>query len=264
MPVPAPGRSTRIRKQKRRSTPLLPGKKHPPVTGKEGSGLWQGMVDFSPVALVISSYAIIFGALAVSSGLSVAESCLMSLTVFAGASQFIALPMIRDGSAPLTLILMALVVNMRHLLYGLNIGRLFRNESKGTLMGLSFGIVDETYAFITVGPGRKRASVSYFMGTALCAYLTWNLGTLAGAAIFGWLNTGQIKGMDFAMLAVFTAMVGSSIKGKDDWLVLICAGTLSMIVYSTVGGYWHLIVTGIAVPVALSIVWQARRKTVPQ
>ena len=129
------------------------------MTGKNGSGLWQGMVDFSPVALVISSYAIIFGALAVSSGLSVAESCLMSLTVFAGASQFIALPMIRDGSATWTLILMALVVNMRHLLYGLNIGRIFKDESKGTLMALSFGIVDETYAFITVGPGRKKASV---------------------------------------------------------------------------------------------------------
>ncbi len=234
------------------------------MTGKNGSGLWQGMVDFSPVALVISSYAIIFGALAVSSGLSVAESCLMSLTVFAGASQFIALPMIRDGSATWTLILMALVVNMRHLLYGLNIGRIFKDESKGTLMALSFGIVDETYAFITVGPGRKKASVPYFLGTVLCAYLTWNLGTLAGAAVFGWLNTGQIKGMDFAMLAVFSAMVGSSIKGKDDWLVLICAGTLSMIVHSTVGGYWHLIVTGIAVPVALSIMWKAGRETVQQ
>ncbi len=212
------------------------------------------MIEFSPVALVISSYAVIFGALAVSSGLTVWESCFMSLTVFAGASQFIALPMIQDGSPWWALVIMALVVNMRHLLYGLNIGRLFKDSPRGTLLGLSFGIVDETYAFITVGPGRKNASVPYFAGTAVCAYLTWNLGTLAGAALFGLLITGQMQGMDFAMLAVFTAMVGSSLREANDWLVLISAGCLSLLIYTFAGGYWHLIITGLAVPVVLTAV----------
>ncbi len=120
---------------------------------------WQGFREFLPVGLVIFSYAVVFGILAVNSGLGILETCAMSLTVFAGASQFMALPMIQSGASIWALTAMALVVNMRHLLYGLNIGQKYSKSRPAWLLGLSFGIVDETYAFNTLGPGRNRTSI---------------------------------------------------------------------------------------------------------
>jgi len=221
--------------------------------------LRKGFYDFFPVGLVIFSYAIVFGILAVSSGLSIIESCAMSLTVFAGASQFMALPMINEGASVIALMTMALMVNMRHLLYGLNIGRKFASSSARTLLGVSLGIVDETYAFNTIGPGKKVSTPSYFMGTALCAYLTWNTGTLAGAVAGRWTSTLNVEGLDFAVLAVFISMIGASIRKWEDWIVLAAAGLVAMFVSHLATGYWHLFVAGLSVPMALS--WYITRKS---
>lgn len=211
---------------------------------------WQGFREFLPVGLVIFSYAVVFGILAVNSGLGILETCAMSLTVFAGASQFMALPMIQSGASIWALTAMALVVNMRHLLYGLNIGQKYSKSRPAWLLGLSFGIVDETYAFNTLGPGRNLDSLSYFMGTALCAYVTWNTGTFAGAVLGKWTEALRIEGLDFAMLAVFLSMIGSSVRTRRDWVVLALSAVFALGIYHLAGGYWHLFAAGLAVPLA--------------
>ena len=211
-----------------------------------------GFLHFLPVGIVIFGYAVVFGLLAVGSGLSTAEACLMSMTVFAGASQFIALPMIREGASIGSLAGMAFVVNLRHLLYGLGIGRKFGGAPSLKLLGVSLGIVDETYAFSTVGPGRRINSIAYFMGTALCAYFVWNLGTLAGAAAGHWTRSLPPEGLDFAMVAVFIAMVGSSLEKSGDWLVAGLSVLLSVLIFRFAGGYWHLFVAGLAAPLGVS------------
>ena len=212
-----------------------------------------GFWHYLPVGIVIFGYAVVFGLLSVTSGLSIAESCLMSLTVFAGASQFIALPMIQKGASIASLAAMAFVVNLRHLLYGLNIGRKFAGASTLKLLGVSFGIVDETYAFATVGPGRRIGSIAYFMGTALCSYIVWNTGTLVGAAAGHWTRSLSAAGLDFAMVAVFIAMVGSSIKKSSDWFVVGLSAIIALIVYKLAGGYWHLFAAGLLAPVGVLI-----------
>jgi len=215
--------------------------------------LWHGFRDFSPVGLIVFSYAIVFGALAVKNGLTILEASLMSLTVFAGASQFLALPMIHDGASVWTLTSMALMVNMRHLLYGLNIGKKYSGASPLKLLGLSFGIVDETYAFNTIGPGRKITSIPYFMGTALCGYVVWNTGTVLGAMAGRWTSILKAEGLDFAMLAVFISMIGSSIGNRRDWSILVCSGLAALAISRFAGGYWHLFVVGLAIPLAFAV-----------
>jgi 4-azaleucine resistance transporter AzlC len=226
------------------------------------SSLWSdvrlGFLHYLPVGVVIFSYAVVFGLLAAGNGLSIAEACLMSLTVFAGASQFIALPMIKKGASLGTLAAMAFVVNLRHLLYGLSIGRKFTGASTLKLLGISFGIVDETYAFATVGPGRRINSVPYFAGTALCSYVVWNAGTFLGAAAGQWTRSFPAEGLDFAMVAVFVAMVGSSIKVKSHWLVVALSVGVAVATYLYAGGYWHLFAAGFLSPLAVSGIGKER------
>jgi 4-azaleucine resistance transporter AzlC len=217
------------------------------------SDLRLGFVHFLPVGVVVFGYAVVFGLLARGSGLSIAEACLMSLTVFAGASQFISLPMIREGASIASLGAMAFVVNLRHLLYGLNIGRKFRGEPAWKLFGVSVGIVDETYAFTTVGPGQRIRSIPYFMGTAICSYLAWNAGTLVGAAAGRWVPSLSAEGLDFAMVAVFIAMVGSSIRKKVEWLAVGLSVIIAAALFRYAGGYWHLFAAGLFAPFAASL-----------
>jgi len=215
-----------------------------------------GFLHFLPVGVVILGYALVFGILAVNSGLTVAEACLMSLTVFAGASQFIALPMIQKGASIWALTAMALVVNLRHLLYGLNIGRKYQGAKTWQLFGISLGIVDETYAFHTIGPGRSIKSIPYFAGTAICSYIVWNGGTLIGALAGRWTTTQDTGGLDFAMLAVFISMVGSSLKRKADWFVIGLSVATAVVVYSLLAGYWHLFIAGLLVPLTVSTLFK--------
>jgi 4-azaleucine resistance transporter AzlC len=219
------------------------------MTGRDaGREVLRGTAEFSPLALILFSYGAIFGVLAQRSGLTVAEASLMSLTVFAGASQFIALPMIRDGVSGWALVLMAFMVNLRHLLYGLSIGRLFPQAPRGQLLALSHGLIDENYAFVTLGPGRARATPLYFLGTGICAYLGWNAGTLLGAVAGARLPFIWKEGLDFVVLAVFLSLVGVSLRKGEDWAVMAGAAGVAVLVHRQAGGYWHLLAAGVAVP----------------
>ena len=211
-----------------------------------------GFLHFLPVGSVIFGYALVFGVLAVGSGLTIAEACFMSLTVFAGASQFIALPMIQKGATIWALAAMALVVNLRHLLYGLNMGRKYRGANTLKMLGISSGIVDETYAFNTIGPGAGLNSIPYFAGTAICSYTVWNSGTLLGALAGRWTAALPTEGLDFAMLAVFISMVGSSIRRHADWFVIGLSSVTALLVFSQAGSYWHLFAAGLLVPLGAS------------
>jgi 4-azaleucine resistance transporter AzlC len=215
-----------------------------------------GFLHFLPVGIVIFGYALVFGVLAVNSGLAVAEACLMSLTIFAGASQFIALPMIQQGATIGALTAMALVVNLRHLLYGLNIGRKYPDAGTWKLLGVSLGIVDETYAFNTIGPGSAIKSIPYYAGTAICSYTVWNLGTLIGALAGKWIAAQDTGGLDFAMLAVFISMVGSSLRRGTEWFVIGLSIVTALLIFSLAGGHWHLFAAGLLVPLATATLFR--------
>ncbi|MDF1525202.1 MAG: AzlC family ABC transporter permease [bacterium] len=232
-------------------------------TQRKNITLWSdvrlGFLHFLPVGVVIFGYALVFGVLAVNSGLTVAEACLMSLTIFAGASQFIALPMIQEGATTWALAAMALVVNLRHLLYGLNIGRKYPDANTWKLLGVSLGIVDETYAFNTIGPGGPIKSIPYFAGTAICSYIVWNVGTFAGALAgkaMAALSTPGTGELDFAMLAVFISMVGSSLRRRADWFVIGLSVVTALLVFTLAGGHWHLFAAGLLVPLAAATLFR--------
>jgi predicted branched-subunit amino acid permease len=65
-------------------------------------------------------------------------------------------------------------------------------------------------------------------------------------------------GLDFAMVAVFTAMVGSSLKKAVDWFVVVLSAVIALIVFRFAGGYWHLFTAGLLAPLAASVVFRVQ------
>jgi predicted branched-subunit amino acid permease len=80
----------------------------------------------------------------------------------------------------------------------------------------------------------------------------WNGGTLLGALAANLAPALRTGGLDFAMVAVFISMIGSSIRKGSDWVAVGLAVLVALAVRSLVGGHWHLFAAGLLVPLTIS------------
>lgn len=162
------------------SAPSSPEVSPPRFTGGLGASL--------PIALAYFPVAVSFGVAAGKAGFTLAETAFMSLFIYAGASQFLALALLA-GAAPLLLsVLSLLAMNARHLIYApallAGLGR--RGEVKRAWLW-SFGLTDEVFASALgrAADPEHRWSERWMTGLGLGAYAAWVTGTVVGAALGG-------------------------------------------------------------------------------
>lgn len=170
--------------------------------------LRQGALDMLPLLVGLIPFGLACGMLAIEAGFTAWETIAMSLLVFAGAAQFIAIGMVAAGVSDWkVLTLTALIVNLRHILMGASLLPYVRNLSLGRQAVLAFGMVDETY---TVTMNRIRTTgytPAYQLGTNGAAYAVWVACTAAGTYLGSYAVVLFAWGLDFAMPATFLAML---------------------------------------------------------
>ena len=128
-------------------------------------------------------YATVFGGLAVQAGLHVVEVLAMSVLVFAGASQFVAVPMIAAGASPLSVILTTYVVNMCHYLMAATLAPSFGAFSRRRLALIAHVVIDESFA---VAVSRSRPpDAAVFLGSAAAIFVAFVGGVTVGTLIGG-------------------------------------------------------------------------------
>lgn len=144
--------------------------------------LFDGIKTGSPVALGYIPIAIAFGALAIESEMTVVDAVLMSLFVFAGASQFIAASMLLVGADVTQIVITTFFVNLRHLIMSMAVNDKFKPFPKAWRVGLSFGITDETFALLTLpkAGGKRKPTPLFAAGLIGVAYFAWVAGTALG------------------------------------------------------------------------------------
>lgn len=153
-----------------------------------------------------------FGAIAVASGLPWWMPSVLSVVVFAGGAQFMVVGVVAAGGGLVAAVLGALVLNVRHLPFGLAIGSIMGSSWPARLVG-SHLMIDETVAFAMAqkkDPGRARA-VFWVCGSLL--FVAWNLGTLAGALAGQVIGDPEVLGLDAAFPAALLALVLPSLRG---------------------------------------------------
>ncbi len=183
----------------------------------------QGARDTLPLLVGAIPFGIIFGALAIASGLSPMASVGMSLFVFAGSAQFVAVGLFTQGTGIALIVLTTFVVNLRHALYSASLAPYVRQLSQRWLLSLGFLLTDETYA-VVINRYRKKDSAPfkhwYFLGSALSMYLNWQictvLGILAGQQLQGMAGWG----LEFAMVVSFIGIVVPTLTTSP---MLVCA-----------------------------------------
>ncbi len=147
-----------------------------------------------------------FGILLTSKGYARWWALLMSLTIYAGSMQYVAIDLLTAGASLISTALMTLMVNARHLFYGVSMLSRYRDTGKAKPY-LIFALTDETYSLvcsdelIPSGVDKKR----YFLFVSLLNQFYWVLGSVIGGLLGSFL-TFNTNGIDFAMTALFVVI----------------------------------------------------------
>lgn len=198
-----------------------------------------------PVLLGYIFLGIAFGILLSSQGYPFYLATLMSLFIYAGSMQFVTINLLTGGASILSAILMTLMVNARHLFYGLSMLEKFRTMKRKKPY-MIFSLTDETYSLLCgLEPPSGTDKNSFYFWIALLNQSYWVIGSTVGA-IAGSLITFDSTGIDFAMTALFVVIFVEqwettknhipALLGLAVTLVcLIVFGATNFIVFSMIG-----------------------------
>ncbi|WP_026425475.1 AzlC family ABC transporter permease [Actinokineospora inagensis] len=176
------------------------------------AGLWRGVLAIAAAAAVNGAS---FGAIAVAAGLPLWVPVVMSLLVFAGGSQYLVVGVVAAGGSPIAAVLGGLVLNARHLPFGLAVGEVVGNGWGARLLG-SHLLIDESVAFAMAQSDRVRARAAYWAcGGSL--FIAWNVGVAAGALAGTLVDDPSKLGLDAVFPAVMLALVLPALKEAGKW-----------------------------------------------
>jgi 4-azaleucine resistance transporter AzlC len=213
-------------------------------------GIGEGFMKSVPVGIGVFAYGLIFGMLAVQAGMSPVQAQLMSLVVFAGASQLMALEFWGPHLPVLSIVLTTFVVNLRHLLMGAAMRDWLVRISPGKSYFSLFFMTDESWALSVKEMASGKKDAAFLLGSGLCIYFFWNLSTFLGATMTFWidryLSDPSVLGLDFAFTAVFIALLTFFWKGKSQVPVWLAAATVAGLAFVLIPGKWYIIFGGLA------------------
>jgi predicted branched-subunit amino acid permease len=202
------------------------------------------------VGIATGAYGVSFGAISVAAGLSLAQTCALSLLMFTGASQFALVGVVAAGGAPVSAGLTALLLGTRNTLYGLRLAPLL-GWTGARRAGAAHLLIDESTAMAVTRPTREAARVG-FLSTGLSVFLLWNLATLAGALAGQALGDPRTFGLDAAVGAAFIALLWPRLTSALPRVVAVLAAAVALgLVPLTPAGVPVLAAAGVALLVGV-------------
>ena len=170
-----------------------------------------------PVLTVYMFLGIAFGLLLNSKGYGPGWAVLMSILAFAGSAQYLAISFLSSAFNPLYAFLMTLIVNARHLFYGISMLNKYKNTGKKKPY-LIFGLTDETFSIVCSAKAPKGVDQTYFMFfVTLLDHIYWVSGSLIGS-LLGSVISLNTKGLDFVLTALFTLILVDQWKAQKNHL----------------------------------------------
>lgn len=224
------------------------------------SGIAQGLIAAWPICLGYIPLGLALGVIAQNAGLHPFEIGFMSLLVFAGSAQFIAVSMLCAGAGAGAIIFTTLAINLRHLLMSSSLALHLGNASKRIMSLFAYGVTDESFAvnlsrFRDADWGIKRALVVNHT-----THITWITSTIVGGYA-GQLIPADAFGIDYALIAMFIGLLVMQLRGRIYVMTAVIAGALSIILSLALPGYLYIVVASV-VAAAIGVVFSKRAKRV--
>jgi 4-azaleucine resistance transporter AzlC len=204
----------------------------------------EGAKSAIPIVLGYLPVGLAFGVLARRAGMTSFEVGLMSLLVYAGSSQFVAVEMLSRGVTVLPIVVTTFFVNLRHLLMSSTLSLYFSKRSLRTLGLLSAQLTDESFAVALSNPSKMTNRPRYLFGLQMTSQLAWVGGSVAGA-LFGGVINHEGYGLPFAMPALFICLLVLQIKTRLHFWMMALAGVFSCLFKWVFPGNWYIVLTAL-------------------
>lgn len=192
---------------------------------------------------------IAYGILMYTHGFGVGWTLLISLIVFAGSSQYVAINFLTTAFNPIYTFLMILMVNARHLFYGISMLDKYKDTGKLKPF-LIFGLCDETFSMIVSAEPPEGVNRNWFMFfITFLNYSYWVIGSALGG-LLGTMISFNTEGLDFVLTALFVVIfIGQWKSAKDRKPAII--GVLSSVICLIIFGPEHFIIPSMIVMLAI-------------
>ena len=182
------------------------------------------------VGVATGAYGLSFGALGTASGLSVTQTCALSVLMFTGGSQFALVGVIGGGGNALSGAMTAVLLGSRNALYGARLASLLRLRGSRRLLAAQLVLDESTAVALAHEDGGARAGRLGFWATGLAVFVLWNLATLIGAVAGQAIGDPRDLGLDAAIPAAFLALLAPRLRDRASWSVAAGAAAVAVVV----------------------------------
>jgi 4-azaleucine resistance transporter AzlC len=215
------------------------------------------IVDSLGVGLATGAYGVSFGAISTASGLSVLQTCVLSLVVFTGASQFAFIGIIASGGNPITGALTATLLGSRNLFYGLSLAQRLDLRGPARLASAHF-VIDESTAMAVTRTTTRQTRLGFFW-TGISIFLLWNLTTFLGALAGNAIGDPRTYGLDAAVGAAFLGLLWPRLTSWYARIVALVGAAVALgLVPVTAAGL--PIILGGGAAVVLGMLWHPKER----
>ena len=204
----------------------------------------EGVKAALPIVLGYLPVGVAFGLLARKTGLTTFEVGLMSLLVYAGASQFLAIEMISKGMTWLPIVLATFFINLRHFLMSSNLSLYLRNTRLPLLGFLSAQLTDESFAVAISNLHKVKNKPLYLFGLQITSHLAWVTGSIGGA-LFGPFIKISEYGLPFALPSLFICLLMLQLKSFHHFWIMVVAGVSSLFFKWAFPGNWYILLAAL-------------------
>lgn len=214
-----------------------------PVTERYNPSLWlSGFKQASPIVMGYVPVGAAFGVLAHKTGLSMLNTVLMSTIVFAGSAQLIAVAMFAAGMPPLSIVATTFVVNLRHLLMTASLAPNLKGWEKWQLALFAYEVTDESFALHSARFARGDVSKSTSILINSIAHASWILASWVGYLTGSTIPDIKPLGLDYALPAMFIALLCMQVKNGLHIFVAGFTGLVSIALIQAGADQWSVII----------------------
>lgn len=224
----------------------------------KNSTLKKAISDTVPVMAGYIVLGIAFGILLENKGYNFIWAFAISFSVYAGSMQFVAVDLLSSGASLISAAIMTLMVNARHLFYGISMLGKYKGIGKSKPY-LIFSLTDETYALVCNGAPKGTNAKQYYLFVSIFNQLYWVTGSVIGSLI-GSAITFNTAGIDFAMTALFIVIFTEQLLSNKDRIPAIIGVGSSVICLLIFGSSAFLIPSMITITILLCIYGYIRKE----
>jgi branched chain amino acid efflux pump len=179
------------------------------------------------IAVASGAYAISFGAISTAAGLSLLQTCALSVLMFTGASQFALVGVVGGGGSVWAGAAAAALLGSRNALYGLRLSSLLNVPGLRRVPAAQF-VIDETTA-MAIARDDPALSRFAFWATGVALFTLWNLGTLGGALATHAISNPKAFGLDAAPPAAFLALLAPRLRAREPLAIAIASAVVAIV-----------------------------------